>query len=127
MVAVALAADAHFAPVGDGAAEDQALEAAIELHDGLVRDPPPGLRPGLILAGPDALRAHLRRERLDPRRTALLHVRAGDVRSRHPQWLAAAQSAGLAARRRGPRGLPAAEAPPEHAEPLARALSPKPA
>jgi hypothetical protein len=127
MVAVALAADAYFAAVGDGAAEDAALEAAIELHDALVRDPPPGLRPGLLLAGPEALRAHLRRERLDPRRTALLRVRAGDVRSRHPQWLAAAEAAGLPARKRGPRGLPAALAPPEHAEQLARALRPAPA
>jgi hypothetical protein len=122
MVAVALALDAVFAPVGDGREEDAAIDAAIELHDGLVRDPPAGLAPGLLLAGPDALRAHLRRERLDPRRTTLLHVRAGDVRSRHPQWLAAAGAAGLPARRRGPHGLPAAVAPPEHAEELARAL-----
>ena len=78
MVAVALAADAVFAPVGDGADEDAALEAAIDVHDGLVRDPAPGLSAGLLLAAPDALRAHLRRERLDPRRTALLRVRAGD-------------------------------------------------
>jgi hypothetical protein len=127
MVAVALAADAHFAPLGDGRDEDAAIEAALALHDGLAREPPPGLRAGLILAGPDALRAHLRRERLDPRRTALLQVRAGDVRSRHPQWLAAAEAAGIPARRRGPRGLPAALAPPEHAEALARALTPKPA
>jgi hypothetical protein len=122
MVAVALALDAVFAPAGDGREEDAAIEAAIELHDGLVRDPPAGLAPGLLLAGPDALRAHLRRERLDPRRTTLLQVRAGDVRSRHPQWLAAAAAADLPARRRGRRGLPAALVPPEHAEQLARAL-----
>jgi hypothetical protein len=124
MIAVALALDADFAPVGEGREEDAAIGAAIELHDRLVRDSPAGLRAGLLLAGPDALRAHLRRERLDPRRTALLHVRAGDVRSRHPQWLAAAAAAGLPARRGGPRGLPTALAPPEHAEALARALRP---
>jgi hypothetical protein len=123
MAAVPLAFDAVFAQVGDGRAEDEAIDAALALHDSLVRDPAPGIAPGLLLAPPDALRAHLRRERLDPRRTALLHVRAGDVRSRHPQWLAAAAAAGLPARRRGPRGLPAAAAPPDRAEPFARALS----
>ena len=124
VLAVGGALDAATAPVGDGRGEDAALAAAPALHDELVRDPPPGIAPGLVLAGPDALRAHLRRERLDPRRTALLHVRAGDVRSRHPQWLAAAATAGLPARRRGPRGLPAALAPPESAGKLARGLEP---
>jgi hypothetical protein len=123
LAAVAVALDAVFAPVGDGRAEDEAIDAALALHDSLVRDPPPGIAAGLLLAPPDALRAHLRRERLDPRRTALLHVRAGDIRSRHPQWLAAAAAAGLPARRRGPRGLPAALAPPADAERLARALA----
>jgi hypothetical protein len=123
MVAVALALDAAFAPVADGRDEDAALGAALELHHALVRDPAPGVAPGLLLAPPDALRVHLRRERLDPRRTALVHVREGDVRSRHPQWLAAASAAGLTARRRGPRGLPAALTPPDQAERLARALA----
>ena len=123
MVAVVLALDAVFSPVGDGRAEDEAIDVALALHDSLVRDPPPGIAAGLLLAPPAALRAHLRRERLDPRRTALLHVRAGDVRSRHPQWLAASAAAGLPARRRGPRGLPAALAPPADAERLARALA----
>jgi len=124
MVAVALAADAIVAPVADGRDEDAAVAAALELYDALAREPASGVAAGLVLAGPEALRAHLRRERLEPRRTALLHVRAGDVRSRHPQWLEAAAAAGLPARHRGPRGLPAALAPPEHAEPLARALTP---
>jgi hypothetical protein len=123
LIAVGGALDAAAAPVGDGRAEDAALAAALALHDGLVRDPPPGIAPGLLLAGPDALRAHLRRERLVRARTALLHVRPGDVRSRHPQWRAAARAAGLPAVRRGPRGLPAASAPPEYAERLARALA----
>src|SRR5829696_200726 len=125
LVAVAGALDAAVAPVGDGRAEDEALTTALQLHEDLVRDPPPRVAPGLLLAGPDALRAHLRRERLDPNRTALLHVRAGDVRSRHPQWLAAAEHAGLTPRRRGPGGLPAALAPPEHAGRLAHALYPR--
>jgi hypothetical protein len=123
LVAVGAALDAAVAQVGDGRAEDAALAAALALHDELVRHPPPGIAAGLLLAGPDALRAHARRERFDPGRTALLHLRAGDMRSRHPQWLLAADKAGLSARRRGPRGLPAALAPPEHAEALARALS----
>src|SRR5215207_10167602 len=123
LLAVGGALDAAVAPVGDGRAEDEALTAALALHDDLVRDPPPGIAAGLLLAGPDALRAHLRRERLDPARTALLHVRAGDVHSRHPQWLAAAENAGITARRRGPRGVSAALAPPEEAERLARALA----
>ncbi len=123
LVAGTVALDAIPAEVGDGRVEDAALAAALALHDDLVRQPPPGIAAGLLLAGPDALRAHLRRERFDPARTALLHVRAGDVRSRHPQWLAAAAAAGLPAHRRGPRGLPAALAPPEHAEALARALT----
>jgi hypothetical protein len=123
MIAVALALDAAVAPVGDGRAEDEAIAAALALHDGLVRDPPAGIAAGLLLAPPDALRAHLRGERLDHARTALLHVRAGDVRSRHPQWLAAAAAAGLPARRRGPRGLPAALAPPQAAERLVRSLA----
>jgi hypothetical protein len=123
LLAVGGALDAAVAPVGDGRAEDEALTAALALHDDLVRDPPARIAAGLLLAGPDALRAHLRRERLDPARTALLHVRAGDVRSRHPQWLAAARAAGVSARRGGPLGVPTALAPPEHAERLARALA----
>jgi hypothetical protein len=125
LIAVGVALDAAVAPAGCGRDEDAALAAALELHDDLVHDPPRGIAPGLVLAGPDALRAHLRRERLDARRTALLHVRAGDVRSRHPQWLAAAEAAGLPARRRGPRGLPAAYAPPEQVKTLARTLHPR--
>jgi len=123
LVAVGAALDAAVAQVGDGRAEDAALAATLALHDDLARHPPPGIAAGLLLAGPDALRAHTRRERFDPARTALLHVRDGDVRSRHPQWLAAAAAAGIPARRRGPRGLPAALAPPEHAAALARALT----
>jgi hypothetical protein len=121
--AVAGALDSLASPVGDGRAEAGALAAALAVHDALVRDPPPGLAAGLLLAGPDALRAHLRRERLDPARTALLHVHAGPVRSRHHQWRAAAQAAGLETERGGPRGLPAALAPPDAAERLARGLA----
>jgi hypothetical protein len=123
LLAVGGALDAAVAPVGDGHAEDEALTAALALHEELVREPAPGIAAGLLLGGPDALRSHLRRERLDRARTALLYVRDGELRSGHPQWLAAAAHAGLAARRRGPRGLPTALAPPAHAAALARALA----
>jgi hypothetical protein len=123
LAAVAGALDQVGSPVGGGRGEDAAIMAALAAHHSLVRDPPPGIAAGLLLAGPEALRAHLRRERLDRRRTALLHVVAGPVSSRHPQWRAAADAAGLAARRAGPRGLPAALAPPDDAERLARGLS----
>jgi hypothetical protein len=123
LVAAAVALDAAAAPLGDGRDEAAALSAALALHDALVREPEPGLAAGLLLAGPDALRAHLRRERLDASRTALLHVAAGPLRSRHPQWRAAAAAAGLPAQRGGPRGLPAAVAPPEQAGALARGLA----
>ena len=123
LAAVAGALDQLASPLGDGGAQDAAIAAALSAHDRLVRDPAPGVAAGLLLAGPDALRAHLRGERLDARRTALLHVAAGPLRSRHPQWRAAAQAAGLEAERSGPRGLPAALAPSEDAERLARGLA----
>jgi hypothetical protein len=124
LAAVAGALDSVASGVGDGRAEDEALTAALAAHDALVRDPPPGIAAGLLLTPPDALRAHLRRERLDRTRTALLDVQAGPVRSRHHQWRAAADAAGLASERGGPRGIPAALSPPEDAERLARALAP---
>jgi hypothetical protein len=102
------------------AAADDPVTPALAAHDALVRHPPPGIAAGLLLGPPEAVRRHLRRERLDPRAAALLHVRPGRVRTRHHQWRAAA--AGLDVRRGGPRGVPAIEAPPEQAEPLARAL-----
>ena len=123
LAAVAGAWDAAAAPRGDGTAEDAAADAARAAYDALVRDPPPGLAAGLVLGGPDARRAHLRRERPGARRTALLIVADGPLRSRHRQWRAAAAAAGLPIRRGGPGGLPAAEAPPAAAEPLARALA----
>ena len=123
LAAVAGALDQLASAVGDGRAEDEAIAAALAAHDRLVRDPPPGIAAGLLLAGPDALQAHLRRERLDRRGTALLHVQAGPIRSRHHQWRAAADAAGLDSRSGGPRGLPAALAPPDDAERLARGLA----
>jgi hypothetical protein len=123
LAAVAGAVDSLASPPGDGRAEDDALTAALAAHDRLTRDPAPGNATGLLLAPPEALRAHLRRERLDPARTALLRVEAGPLRSRHHQWRAAAQAAGLQAERAGPRGLPAALAPPDEAERLARSLA----
>jgi len=122
LAAVAAALDSLASGVGDGRAEDEALIAALAAHDALVREPPAGIAAGLLLTPPDALRAHLRRERLDPARTALLHVQAGPVRSRHRQWRAAADAVRLQASKEGPRGLPTALAPPEEAERLARGL-----
>jgi hypothetical protein len=123
LAAVAGAWDEAAAPRGDGAAEDAAVAAATAAYAALVGDPPPGIAAGLVLGGPDARRAHLRRERPGARRTALLVVRDGPLRSRHGQWRAAAAGAGLPVRRGGPGGLPTAEAPPAAAEPLARALA----
>ena len=123
LAAVAGALDSLASPVGDGRAEAAALTAALAAHDRLARDPPPGVAAGLLLAPPGVLRAHLRRERLDARGAALLHVRSGPLRSRHHQWRAAAQAAGLAAQKGGPRGLPAALAPPDEAERIARGLA----
>ncbi len=123
LAAVAAAWDEAVARRGDGIAEEDAVDAAVAAYDALVRDPPPGVAAGLLLGAPDARRAHLRRERPPARRTALLIVRDGPVRSRHRQWRAAADAAGLPARRGGPGGLPVIEAPGPAAEPLARALA----
>jgi hypothetical protein len=122
LVAATVALDALIAAPGDGAAEEAAVAAVLAAHGALVREPPPRVAVGLLLGAPDAVRLHLRGERLDPRRTALLVARPGPVRTRHHQWRAAAAAAGFAVERGGPRGLPAAEAPPEAVEPLARAL-----
>jgi hypothetical protein len=124
-VAGALALDAAVAPVGDGAPWDGALHAALATHEELAATPPSSLAPGLLLAGPDALRSHLLREQPDPRKTALLHVvaGAGSARSRHPQWRRAGVAAGVEVRSGGPRGLPAGVAPPGHAARLARGLA----
>jgi hypothetical protein len=124
IAAVGGALDAATAALGDGADEDAAVAAALALHEQLTRDPCAGLAAGLLLGPPDALRAHLRRERLRRDRAALLVLGgAGAVRSRHPQWRAAALAAGLAVARGGPRGLPTALAPAEHGGALARALA----
>jgi hypothetical protein len=122
LVAATVALDSLLSAPGDGAEEEAAVAAVLAAHEALGREPPPGVAAGLLLGGPDAVRLHLRGERLDPRRSALLLARPGPVRTRHHQWRAAAAAAGLAVRRGGPRGLPAAEAPPEAVEPLARAL-----
>jgi hypothetical protein len=122
LVAIGGALDAATARLGDGRAEDAALAAALDAHESLVREPSPEMGVGLLLAPPGALRAHLRREKLPRDRTALLYVRPGDVRSRHPQWRAAASAAGLNPGVGGARGLPAALVSPDDAERLARGL-----
>jgi hypothetical protein len=123
-VAAALALDAAVAPVGDGAPWDAALQSALATHEELAAAPAPGVAPGLVLAGPDALRSHLRREKADARRTALLHVAAAaPARSRHPQWRRAGAAAGVEMRGGGPGGLPAAVVPPGSAARVARGLA----
>jgi hypothetical protein len=122
LVAATVALDSLMTAGGAGAEVAEAVAAALAAHDALVRDPAPGVAAGLVLGPPAAVRVHLRAERLDPRRTALLVVRAGPVRTRHHQWRTAAQAVGVAVRGGGPRGLPAVEAPPALAEPLSRAL-----
>jgi hypothetical protein len=119
LVAATVALDALAAAPDD---PDDRVETLLAAHDALVRDPPPGLAAGVLLGPPDAVRTHLRRERPDPGRTALLIARPGPVRTRHHQWRAAAAAAGLPARRGGPRGVPAVEAPAGDAERLVRAL-----
>jgi hypothetical protein len=122
LVAATVALDSVIAAPGDGAEEERAVAAVLAAHEALVREPPPGIAAGLLLGAPDAVRAHLRREHLDPRRAALLFARSGPARTRHQQWRAAASAAGLQVRRGGSRGLPSIEAPAEDAERLARAL-----
>jgi hypothetical protein len=108
-------------------ANDNASGAAVALalHEELVRDPPPALAPSLLLigagaSGPQSLRAHLRREGVDPAGAVLLEIGpcAGGApawRSRHPQLRAAAERAagalGAEPRPRGPRPVRAGRIP----------------
>ena len=109
--------------VGDGRAETAALAAALALHDALVRDPPRGHRarrccsPGPTRCAPTCGASGSTRP----------HGAAARARRRRPQPPPAvarrgAEAAGIARPPGGPRGLPAALAPPEHAEALARGL-----
>ena len=93
---------------------DAALPAALALHDELVATPAPGIAAGLLLAGPDALRATCGASGR-PARTALLHVaatvtcaaatRSGAARPRRPAWRCGA-AARAGCRRRSCRPTP---------------------
>lgn len=113
IVAVAAAIDVALSPASPGANESASAAAlALALHAALVRDPPARVAPALLLHGaasaaPEALRRHLRGERLDPRAAVVLAVRpcgAGTPAwaSRHPQLRA------LDVRASGPRPTPPA-------------------
>jgi hypothetical protein len=102
--ALAAAGDVAVSPVSPGAGDNASgVAAAIALHDELRRNPPAGLDPALLLfgageGGPPAVRAHLRRERLDRARVVVLELGpccegAPAYATAHPQLRAAAQRA----------------------------------
>jgi hypothetical protein len=104
--AVAAAVDGMSAAWSDGAGTASGVAVAVALHEELSRDAPAGLSPGVLLhgagaPGPQALRTHLRGERLGARETVVLAVGpsgAGDAMwaTRHSQLRAAARRAGAA-------------------------------
>jgi hypothetical protein len=80
LAAVAAAADAMASGWADGANDNASgVAVALALHAELARRPPRELAPALLLhgagvPGPQALRAHLRAERLRPRSAVVLEV-----------------------------------------------------
>jgi len=127
IAALAAALDIALSEYSPGADSASAAAVALAVHDELAREAPGSLVPGLLLygagaSGPHALRARLRRERPDPRRTVVLEIGpcSGGTpawATGHPQLRRAAELAAGAlelppARRRprrphGVRGLPA--------------------
>jgi hypothetical protein len=119
-----LAAAAAFDRLGaawSAAANDNAsgVAAALALHDELARRPPSALSPGLLLhgagaPGPQALRAHLRGEKLGPREALVLEIGPSGAgapawATRHSQVRAAARRADEALGLTPQRGLRAPE------------------
>lgn len=116
LLAAAAALDTALSTIraDDGAA----AAAAIDLLDELAREDLANLSPGLVLANPHGLRAHLRRERRRREDTVLVELRGGEgspvYGTRHPQLRAAcdwtrAELPALQAQpgsERGPRGIP---------------------
>ena len=102
IAALAAALDIALSEFSPGAGPASAAAAALAVHEELASDPS-GLAAGLVLygagaSGPHALRAQLRRERPDRRRTVVLDLGPcadGEPawRSRHPQLRRAAQLA----------------------------------
>jgi hypothetical protein len=105
LLALAAAGDVAVSPFVAGGEAPPAV--AVALYDELRRNPPSRLSPALLLhGGPQALRAHLRRERPQRGRIVLLELGAGPLAyaSAHPQLRAAAARAG-APERVSPRGV----------------------
>ena len=123
LAAVAGALDQLASPLGDGARAGRGARRRAR------RARPARARPGARRRrGPVARRARRAPRAPAPRAARRAPHRAPARRRRAraeppPQWRAAAQAAGLEAERSGPRGLPAALAPPEDAERLARGLA----
>jgi hypothetical protein len=116
LVGAALAFDRLGAAWGDGANDNASgVEAALALYEELGRQPPSALSPGLLLhgagaPGPQALRAHLRGERLGPREALVLEIGPSGVgapawATRHSQVRAAAGRAAAALSLQPRRGL----------------------
>jgi hypothetical protein len=113
LLVLAAAGDAAVSPYVSGG--EAPASVAVTLYDELRRNPPGGLSPVLLLHG--ALRAHLRREKPDRRRTVVMMLGPSArlaFASGHPRLRAAATRASEAvggaerARRRvAARGLPA--------------------
>jgi hypothetical protein len=102
--ALAAAGDIAVSPVSPAAADNGAgVGVALALHAELTRTPPAGLTPALLLSGageggPAAVRAHLRRERLDRTRVVVLELGpcgtgAPAFATAHPQLRAACERA----------------------------------
>ncbi len=103
---LAAALDIALSEFSPGADTASAAAVAIDVHDELVREAPAALAPGLLLygaggSGPQALRAQLKRERLQPRDAVVLEIGpcTGGTpawRARHPQLNGAAELAAAA-------------------------------
>jgi hypothetical protein len=107
---VAAAVDGMAAEWSDGVDEAAGVAVALALHDELSRNPPASLAPGLLLhgagaPGPQALRAHLKGERLGARETVVLAV--GPSGTGAPVWATRHSQVRAAARRAaGALGVP---------------------
>jgi hypothetical protein len=99
---LAAASDIAVSPLSPGAGDNAAgVGVAMTLHDELTRNPPAALAPALLLfgageTGPPAVRAHLRREKLDRTRVVVLEVGpcgggAPAYATAHPQLRAACE------------------------------------
>jgi len=80
LVALAAAGDVAVSPISPGAGDNAAgVGVALALHAELTRNPPDSLAPALLLygageGGPPAVRAHLRREKLQRERVVVLEL-----------------------------------------------------